>query len=75
MKKVSPHCARDQAVPYELEFACTLRWLAGGNYMDIYLMHGISESAFWRGIHAVVYALLIEYGDMIVHRVRRRQVQ
>merc|ERR1711865_287841 len=63
MKKVSPHCARDQAVPYELEFACTLRWLAGGNYMDIYLMHGISESAFWRGIHAVVYALLIEYGD------------
>ena len=31
--------------------------------MDIYRMHGISESAFWRGIHAVVYALLIEYGD------------
>ena len=63
MAKVLPKSSQDQAVLYELELAVTLRWLAGGNYMDIYLLHGISESSFWRAIHAVVHALLIEYGE------------
>jgi hypothetical protein len=63
MQKARPSNVNEQAVPYELEFACTLRWLAGGNYLDIHHHHGISESAFWRGIHACVYALLVEFGD------------
>jgi len=62
MKKAGPD-GIDKAVAYELEFACTLRWLAGGNYLDIMYHHGVSESAFWRAIHACIYALLIEYAD------------
>jgi hypothetical protein len=63
MTKARPSNDAEPKVAHELEFACTLRWLAGGNYQDIHHHHGISESAFWRGVHACVYALLIEYGD------------
>jgi hypothetical protein len=63
MEKARPANDKEAAVPYELELACTMRWLSGGNYLDIMYHHGISESAFWRGIHACVYALLLEHGQ------------
>ena len=31
--------------------------------MDIAKVHGISETAFWRAIHATILALLIEYAE------------
>jgi hypothetical protein len=62
MEKARPRGEHVNGVRYELELACTLRWLAGGNYMDIHHMHGISEAAFWCGLHATIYALLAEYG-------------
>jgi hypothetical protein len=63
MKKARPNNRTDKPIQYELEFAVTLRWLAGGNYLDIMYHHGISESGFWRAIHACIYAILIEYAD------------
>jgi len=63
MKKVAPTYELEREVPFEIEFGCTLRWLAGGNYMDIAKVHGISETAFWRAIHATILALLIEYAE------------
>jgi len=63
MKKVAPTNELEREVPFEIEFGCTLRWLAGGNYMDIAKVHGISETAFWRAIHATILALLIEYAE------------
>jgi hypothetical protein len=63
MKKADPSRDGEPAVPYELELACTMRWLAGGNYLDIHHHHGISETALWGAIHRCIYALLIEYGS------------
>jgi hypothetical protein len=62
MAKATPTNDKEPAVAYELELACTMRWLAGGNYLDIHHHHGISEAAFWRGIHRCIYAILMEYG-------------
>ena len=33
-------------VAAELKLSMTLRWLAGGSYLDIYQMHGVSYSQF-----------------------------
>eukprot|EP00960_Hanusia_phi_P035454 751719-Hanusia_phi.AAC.1 len=31
----------------ELQLSMTLRWLAGGSYLDIHHFHGVSQAAFW----------------------------
>jgi len=39
---------RGGAILPELCLYCTLRWLAGGSYSDIYMFAGISKSSFYR---------------------------
>jgi hypothetical protein len=61
MERQGPKNTSDKKVDAKIMFACTLRWLAGGNYMDIKLVHGISETSFWNGIHLCVLSLLTQY--------------
>eukprot|EP00960_Hanusia_phi_P069685 767141-Hanusia_phi.AAC.16 len=32
----------------ELQLSMTLRWLAGGSYLDIHHFHGVSAASFWK---------------------------
>jgi hypothetical protein len=45
-----------QIIP-EIQLYCTIRWLAGGSYSDIFYFCGISSTSFyvvvWRTIHAI----------------------
>jgi hypothetical protein len=42
----------------EIRLYCTIRWLGGGSYTDIYMFAGISQASFyrivWQTIHAIV---------------------
>ena len=60
--KLSPAISRRDtfgglAVPPAICLSMTLRWLAGGSYLDIADMHGVAASTFftvlWRTIHAI----------------------
>jgi len=42
----------------ELCLYCTLRWLAGGSYSDIYLFVGISTSSFYRICWKTIFAIV-----------------
>ena len=44
-------------ISVELRLSLTLRMLAGGSYLDIIDVHGISESSFWAIFHQVVHLL------------------
>jgi hypothetical protein len=41
----------------KIRLYCTIRWLAGGSYSDIYMFAGISKASFyricWQTIHAI----------------------
>ena len=63
LQKHMPKASNDAPVSKQIQLAVTIRWLAGGNYMDIMMVHKISSTSFWRCIHAVVLALLVEYGE------------
>jgi hypothetical protein len=39
---------RGQSIIPEIRLYCTLRWLAGGSYSDIYMFVGISKPSFYR---------------------------
>ena len=41
----------------ELQLSMTLRYLAGGSYLDIYHMHGVSRTAFYDTIPIVCNAI------------------
>ena len=41
----------------EIKVSMTLRWLAGGSYLDIYLFHGVSDAAFWNAKNEVLDAI------------------
>ena len=45
-------------VSFEVQVSSTLRWLAGGSYLDIVDMHGISETTFYHCNRAFVMALI-----------------
>ena len=55
---------RGGAIIPELCLFCTLRWLAGGSYLDICDIVGISKASFyrvvWKTICAIVYAKALE---------------
>lgn len=42
----------------ELKLSMTLRWMAGGSYLDIYFFHGVSDGAFWRAKKQTIDAIL-----------------
>ena len=42
-----------------LKVSMTLRWLAGGSYLDIAAHHGVSHTSFYRFRDAVLEAILL----------------
>jgi hypothetical protein len=54
-----------EPVSPELKLSMTLRWLAGGSYLDIYQMHGVSYTQFnkslWMTIDAMNDAIIISF--------------
>lgn len=57
----SPEKARQDlhgAVQPELLLSMTLRFLAGGSYLDIYQMHGVGASTMYHAIPVVCHAII-----------------
>lgn len=50
-------CSRGGPIIPELCLYCTLRWLAGGSYLDICDIAGVSSSSFYRVVWKTVRAL------------------
>jgi hypothetical protein len=56
----APHKARrdiNGAIPPELLLLMTLRYLAGGSYLDIYQMHGVGKSTMFHAVPHVCHAI------------------
>lgn len=49
---------RGGAIVPELCLYCTLRWLAGGSYSDIYMFVGISTASFYRVVWKTIVAIV-----------------
>ena len=45
-------------VSVELQVSVSIRWLAGGSYLDIVDMHGASNTALYQSHHAFLYLLV-----------------
>jgi len=45
-------------VTVEMMLHCLLRWLAGGNYLDLKISTGISQAAFYHYIYRFMDAIL-----------------
>ena len=58
--EVDHHMAarRGGAILPEIRLYCTLRWLAGGSYTDVYMYVGISKSSFYRVVWQTIYAIV-----------------
>jgi hypothetical protein len=41
----------------ELSLFCTLRWLAGGSYLDIYAITNVSIASFYRVVYRTMHAI------------------
>eukprot|EP01047_Picozoa_sp_COSAG01_P082761 COSAG01_NODE_17037_length_1183_cov_1.239852_1_plen_379_part_10 len=52
-----PAVRRKGAISNEIKLAMTLRWLAGGSYLDIADLHGVSEEAFYTHVWQVMEAI------------------
>jgi hypothetical protein len=52
-RRGSPH----GVMSVELKVSMTLRWLAGGSYLDIYHFHGVSLASFWKAKQQVLDAI------------------
>ena len=62
-RKVPKNSRRDLhgAVPAELQLSMTLRYLAGGSYLDIYQMHGVGRTTFYDTLPIVCKAITKAY--------------
>ena len=45
-------------VSVEVQVSVSIRWLAGGPYLDIVDVHGISETTLFQSLHAFLFALV-----------------
>ena len=45
------------AISPTLMLSMTLRWLAGGHYIDIYIHHGVSDDMFYKAVWRVIDAI------------------
>ena len=52
------HPNKPGAVIPELSLFCTLRWLAGCSYLDIYAMTGVSMASFYRVVYKTLELLV-----------------
>jgi hypothetical protein len=58
LEVAEPAMARSsEPVSPELKLSMTLRWLAGGSYLDIYQMHGVSYTQFNNSVWATIDAI------------------
>ena len=48
---------RSDTTPPEVKLACTLRFLAGGSYLDVADIHRVSEAALYSFVHEVIAAI------------------
>lgn len=48
---------RGGAISPEICLFCTIRWLAGGSYLDIYSITGVSTASFYRVVYKTIYYL------------------
>ena len=64
LQKHSPSAIKLRGSPISawIQLACTLRYLAGGSYLDIAHHHGVSDTNFNKIVDRVVGALLQVYG-------------
>ena len=51
------------SVPVQIHLACTLRYLAGGSYLDIAINHGVSPNHVHKVVRRTVGAILDEFGS------------
>jgi hypothetical protein len=64
IEAVNPNKARGDLhgpVPAELVLSMTLRYLAGGSYLDIYQMHGVGRSTLFAAIPVVCKAIVATF--------------
>mmetsp|Transcript_21976 Transcript_21976/g.34449 ORF Transcript_21976/g.34449 Transcript_21976/m.34449 type:complete len:137 (+) Transcript_21976:1979-2389(+) len=64
----------------EVKLSMALRWMAGGNYMDVYLLHGVSDASFWKSVYVVLDAMSTIEGlqakhPMLAEAVKMKQLQ
>ena len=64
LQKHSPSAIKLRGSPISawIQLACTLRYLAGGSYLDIAHHHGVSDTNFNKIVDRVIGALLQVYG-------------
>ena len=72
VEKIRPHLpngtgskSREDSIKPEIALSATLRWLAGGSYLDIVDIHGISEAAFYEVKTRTLYAIDLALADEI----------
>ena len=53
----APESVRGAEITPEIKLSMTLRWLAGGSYLDIYQMHGVSYSSFQKALWQTIDAI------------------
>jgi len=69
LARIRPYLVKNEAmaslrggvITPEIMLACTLRWLAGGSYLDIVLVHGISVTGFRACVKRVIVAINSEF--------------
>ena len=60
LEKIKPHMPprhRKSGVPNELKLSMTLRWLAGGSYLDISDLHGVHPATMYRHVWQTMRAI------------------
>ena len=76
--KIRPLVARKASwagrptIPVDVALSATLRWLAGGSYLDVADMHGIHQSTFYVLIWRVIDAInIVEKFEFPYHDVEK----
>ena len=64
LEKKSLHAGKKRPpISTEIQLACTLRYLAGGSYLDIAHHHGVSDTNFNKIVTRVVSLIIRLYGN------------
>ena len=66
LAKIKPHMPAVvpnvlNQLPHELMLSMTLRWCAGGSYLDLCDMHGCGEAAFYTSLWTTLEAVCLSY--------------
>jgi len=64
-----------KAVPNELKLSMALRWMAGGSYLDIADMHGVSDKTFYQHVWQVIEAVHKSYDLKLLELLKPENVR